>query len=82
MDYQEDFTDEEYHMMLRRHHASYRRAAASGDSKAWRGAPKPTKTIQCLDTGWSVISTDFSPDERWLAYSSWSSYVHLCNTRG
>ncbi|CAN0046731.1 unnamed protein product, partial [Ectocarpus sp. 13 AM-2016] len=42
----------------------------------------PLKTIRCLDTAWSVISTDFSPDEKWLAYSSWSPYVHLCNTRG
>lgn len=32
--------------------------------------------------GWSVISTDFSPDEKWVAYSSWSRYVHICNTFG
>ncbi|CAN0260122.1 unnamed protein product, partial [Ectocarpus fasciculatus] len=43
---------------------------------------KMPSTIRCLDTAWSVISTDFSPDEKWLAYSSWSPYVHLCNTRG
>ncbi|CAM9357835.1 unnamed protein product [Discosporangium mesarthrocarpum] len=51
-------------------------------SKAWEGAPEPLKTINCRDVGWSIISTDFSPDEKWLAYSSWSHYVHLCNTQG
>ncbi|CAM9876379.1 unnamed protein product, partial [Hapterophycus canaliculatus] len=55
---------------------------AAGRRRAWQGAPKPLKTIHCLDTQWSVISTDFSPDEKWLAYSSWSPCVHLCNTRG
>ncbi|CAM9525754.1 unnamed protein product, partial [Chrysoparadoxa australica] len=44
--------------------------------------PKPYKTIACRDVGWSIISTDFSPNEEFLAYSSWSPYVHLCNTAG
>lgn len=34
------------------------------------------------EKGWSIISVDFSPDSRWILYSSWSDYVHLYNTRG
>ncbi|CAM9291035.1 unnamed protein product, partial [Heterosigma akashiwo] len=38
--------------------------------------------VACRDISWSVISTSFSPDRRWLAYSSWSPYVHLANVFG
>lgn len=40
------------------------------------------KSIHARDIGWSIISTDFSPDGRWLIYSSWSDYVHIINTTG
>jgi WD repeat-containing protein 23 len=30
--------------------------------------------------GWSIVSTDFSPDDRLLAYSTWSPLVHLLPT--
>lgn len=67
----------------RRRFSYSQRATNPKSQQAWQGAPKPIKTIQCQqDTGWSVVSTDFSPDEKWLAYSSWSRIVHLCNTRG
>jgi hypothetical protein len=39
-------------------------------------------TLTDRDVGWSIISTDFSADEKWLAYSSWSQFVHLCNVQG
>ena len=32
------------------------------------------KTINARDIGWSVIDTDYSPDQRFLIYSSWSRY--------
>jgi WD repeat-containing protein 23 len=48
------------------------------DTNSW----KPIKTSRARDIGWSIISTDFSPDGRWLIYSSWSDYVHIINTSG
>ena len=83
VDYRKEFPDFHYHM-FRPHSRSFSRSASSAaeSKRAWEGAPQPIKTISCLDIQWSVISTDFSPDEKWLAYSSWSPYVHLCNTRG
>eukprot|EP00639_Heterosigma_akashiwo_P017151 CAMPEP_0206394192 /NCGR_PEP_ID=MMETSP0294-20121207/21213_1 /ASSEMBLY_ACC=CAM_ASM_000327 /TAXON_ID=39354 /ORGANISM="Heterosigma akashiwo, Strain CCMP2393" /LENGTH=612 /DNA_ID=CAMNT_0053848025 /DNA_START=1 /DNA_END=1840 /DNA_ORIENTATION=+ len=44
--------------------------------------PRPFRQVACRDISWSVISTSFSPDRRWLAYSSWSPYVHLANVFG
>ena len=32
------------------------------------------KTIEARDIGWSIIDTDYSPDQRFLIYSSWSPY--------
>jgi DDB1- and CUL4-associated factor 11 len=54
----------------------YRSAAA--------GSPplRPVKEIQCQDVGWSIIGSAFSPDGKWIAYSSWSRYLHLANTWG
>lgn len=43
---------------------------------------KKEKEIIARDVGWSIISTDYSPNKDWLIYSSWSDFVHLCNTRG
>jgi WD repeat-containing protein 23 len=40
------------------------------------------KDIAAKDVGWSIIDTDFSPDQRFLIYSSWSDYIHLCNIEG
>ncbi|CAM9370981.1 unnamed protein product [Pylaiella littoralis] len=81
IDYRDEFPDFTYHMF--RHSRSFSRNSSSAASKrAWEGAPAPLKTIRCRHTQWSIISTDFSPDEKWLAYSSWSRFVHLCNTRG
>jgi len=48
------------------------------DTKSW----KIKKEIIAKDVGWSIIDTDYSPDQRWLIYSSWSDYVHLCNIVG
>ncbi|CAN0358778.1 unnamed protein product [Ascophyllum nodosum] len=77
VDCPEELSGMEYRRFRR---GRYRRTTA--DDKLVKGAPSPIKTINCIGTGWSVISTDFSPDEKWLAYSSWCPYVHLCNTRG
>jgi len=43
---------------------------------------KPIKEIAARDVGWSIIDTDYSPDQRWLIYSSWSDCVHYCNIYG
>ena len=40
------------------------------------------KTIRARDVGWSVLDTAFSPDGLYMAYSSWSDCVHLCNIYG
>lgn len=40
---------------------------------------KPSQTIRCRDISWSILDTVFSPDSRFVAYSSWSPYVRLCN---
>jgi len=45
-------------------------------------APKPFRQVDCRGISWSIISTDFSPDMKWIAYSSWSPYVHLANIFG
>jgi WD repeat-containing protein 23 len=47
-----------------------------------RSTWQPFKTIDGRDIGWSVIDTDYSPDQRWLIYSSWSNSVHMCNIYG
>jgi WD repeat-containing protein 23 len=38
---------------------------------------KKLKEIIARDIGWSIIDTDYSPDQRWLIYSSWSDYSKL-----
>jgi len=40
------------------------------------------KEINARNIGWSVIDIDYSPDQRWIIYSSWSEYVHICNLQG
>lgn len=35
------------------------------------------KEIQADDVGWSIIDTDYSPDQQFIIYSTWSNYVHL-----
>lgn len=40
------------------------------------------KTIRARDVGWSVLDTAFSPDGLYMAYSSWSDCIHLCNIYG
>ncbi|CAK8675642.1 unnamed protein product [Clavelina lepadiformis] len=37
------------------------------------------KRIQARDIGWSVLDTAFSSDSRFVAYSSWSNYIHVCS---
>jgi WD repeat-containing protein 23 len=48
------------------------------DTASWR----LVKDIVAQDVGWSIISVDYAPDDRWVIYSSWSDFVHLYNTRG
>jgi len=48
------------------------------DTLTWR----LVKDIVAQDVGWSIISVDYSPDDNWVIYSSWSPYVHLYNTKG
>eukprot|EP01124_Arcella_intermedia_P015185 TRINITY_DN216_c1_g3_i1.p1 TRINITY_DN216_c1_g3~~TRINITY_DN216_c1_g3_i1.p1 ORF type:complete len:474 (+),score=62.65 TRINITY_DN216_c1_g3_i1:177-1424(+) len=43
---------------------------------------KKVKSISARDVGWSIISTDYSPDQKWMIYSSWSPYIHLTNIDG
>jgi len=46
--------------------------------KSWR----LMKDIEAREVGWSIIDTDYSRDGKFLIYSSWSDYVHLCNIYG
>lgn len=46
------------------------------------GKFKEFRDITARDVGWSIIDTDYSPDQQYLIYSSWSDYIHLCNIYG
>ncbi|KAF2075437.1 hypothetical protein CYY_003266 [Polysphondylium violaceum] len=39
------------------------------------------KSIEARDINWSIIDTDYSPDQNWLVYSSWSPYIQLCKIK-
>jgi WD repeat-containing protein 23 len=41
-----------------------------------------TKDYSCNDVGWSILSVDYSPDEQWILYSTWSENVHLFSATG
>eukprot|EP01119_Soliformovum_irregulare_P019192 TRINITY_DN6026_c0_g1_i1.p1 TRINITY_DN6026_c0_g1~~TRINITY_DN6026_c0_g1_i1.p1 ORF type:complete len:339 (+),score=65.26 TRINITY_DN6026_c0_g1_i1:72-1019(+) len=43
---------------------------------------KKLKTVYAADNGWSILDTDFSPDQQWLLYSGWSRYASICNIWG
>lgn len=43
------------------------------DSADWR----PIRSVRARDVGWSILDCAYSPDMRFLAYSSWSSSLHL-----
>ncbi|KAG2387831.1 hypothetical protein C9374_001425 [Naegleria lovaniensis] len=38
---------------------------------------KHIREIHARDIGWSIIDCNPSPDNKFLVYSSWSSYIHL-----
>jgi WD repeat-containing protein 23 len=38
---------------------------------------KPFKGIHARDVGWNVVGADYSPDRKFIIYSSWSPFVHL-----
>jgi hypothetical protein len=42
---------------------------------------QPHNQHHCASTGWAIVDTDYSPDRRFLVYSSWSPVVHLCNVQ-
>eukprot|EP01090_Pellita_catalonica_P016831 TRINITY_DN4948_c0_g1_i2.p2 TRINITY_DN4948_c0_g1~~TRINITY_DN4948_c0_g1_i2.p2 ORF type:complete len:267 (+),score=38.58 TRINITY_DN4948_c0_g1_i2:1011-1811(+) len=46
------------------------------DTVTW----ETTKEISAKDVGWSIIDTDYSPDQRFLIYSSWSDYISVSYT--
>lgn len=41
---------------------------------------KRLKSVNAREVGWSVLDVDFSPDNEWFAYSTWSPNLHICNT--
>lgn len=43
---------------------------------------KQLKVIQARDVSWAVLDTDYSNDQRFLCYCSWSDKVRLVNTQG
>ncbi|ODN00691.1 DDB1- and CUL4-associated factor 11 [Orchesella cincta] len=43
---------------------------------------KKFKKIVARDVGWSILDTAFSPDGRYVVYSSWSECIHICNIYG
>jgi len=40
------------------------------------------KDIQARDVGWSIVDTHYSPNNKFIIYSTWSNFVHLCNVSG
>eukprot|EP00794_Sanderia_malayensis_P019186 gene19186-21108_t len=46
------------------------------------GGFKLFRDIHAKDVGWSIVDTAYSPDQRFLIYSSWSDCIHLCNIYG
>eukprot|EP01103_Thecamoeba_quadrilineata_P016615 TRINITY_DN5596_c0_g1_i2.p1 TRINITY_DN5596_c0_g1~~TRINITY_DN5596_c0_g1_i2.p1 ORF type:complete len:463 (-),score=60.43 TRINITY_DN5596_c0_g1_i2:65-1453(-) len=46
------------------------------DSRKW----EILKEIYADDIGWSIIDTDYSPDQKHVAYSTWSDSIHLYST--
>ena len=48
------------------------------DTHTW----KQTKVIQARDVSWAVLDTDYSNDQRFLCYCSWSDKVRIVNTTG
>ncbi|XP_039264379.2 DDB1- and CUL4-associated factor 11-like [Styela clava] len=40
---------------------------------------KPFKNIPALDIGWSILDVAFSPDALYLAYTTWSSVLHIAS---
>ncbi|XP_029172849.1 DDB1- and CUL4-associated factor 11-like isoform X2 [Nylanderia fulva] len=42
------------------------------------GRLKPYRTIQACDVGWSILSVAFSPDNSYIAYSTWSETLFQC----
>lgn len=43
---------------------------------------QPFKQIAARHVGWSIIDVDYSPNSEFVAYSTWSPYVQLCNVFG
>ena len=40
---------------------------------------RQVKVIRARDVGWSVIDTAYSPDQRWIIYSSW--WFDFCQSK-
>ncbi len=61
-----------------------RHAFSSSSSSSSTGTVvlPPKKKIRCQDVGWSIVGSAFSPDAKWIAYSSWSRHLRLTNTFG
>eukprot|EP01132_Coremiostelium_polycephalum_P000556 gene556-700_t len=47
------------------------------DTNSWN----VIKTVTDGDVNWAVIDTDYSPDQNWLIYSSWSPYIRLVRVK-
>ncbi|EGG18543.1 WD40 repeat-containing protein [Cavenderia fasciculata] len=48
------------------------------DTTTW----KERNMVHARYVSWSIIDTDFSQDQQFFIYSSWSPYIHICNTNG
>ena len=46
-------------------------------SAGWRCV----KDVHARHVGWAIVDTDWSPDDRFIAYSTWSSKLHLVSTQ-
>lgn len=40
------------------------------------------RVVHARDMGWAILDVAYSPDTRFLAYTSWSSAIHLVNATG
>jgi WD repeat-containing protein 23 len=40
------------------------------------------KDIEARHIGWSILDIDYSPNNRFICYSTWSPYIQICNIHG
>ena len=82
---EEDIVGDEYHDYnpLYSYIRSTRNATSSNSNRNSLPSQnlKPYKVIPCHDFGWAIVDVAISPNNEWIAYSSWSNLVQMQSTR-